>query len=200
MLKKFIFSVIAGSMILVVSAANASVILVTQGDQLIGADNVNVNGVLYDARFVEGTCEEVYGSCIQSSFTFTDSPTAFAASEALVNDVFVDGPAGMFDSSPILTLGCDIADRCDALTPYSLSDVGVLVTSGRSGFIESQDFAGFKTVLFTDPDTRTLFNDVYVTWTLSSATPPVEVSAPSILTIFVLALIGLGASRFKKQA
>ena len=97
------------------------VLQIDSAGQLTGARNVNVNGSLYDVSFVDGTCGDLYTGCDNSSdFVFTDLTTAKAAAQALLDFVFIDGPLGLFDSSPILTNGCFRRDFCTAITPFSV--------------------------------------------------------------------------------
>lgn len=73
--------------------------------QLMGADGVNVNGSLYNVDFLDGSCISLY-NC--GGFTFNTLTSATAASQALLDQVFLDGPLGQFDSKPTLTNGIEI--------------------------------------------------------------------------------------------
>ena len=107
------------------AAASAAVLLVDGGGQLTGARNVDVGGKLFDVQFVDGTCIGVFGGCDESSdFAFTNETDARAAGQALLDQVFLDTPEGMFDSDSDLTVGCtDTAGLfCNAVIPYAASD------------------------------------------------------------------------------
>jgi hypothetical protein len=80
-----------------VSAATLTV----TGGILTGATNVDVGGSFYDVVFVDGTCAAVFNGCDDpTDFIFPTSATAVAASQALIDQVFLDGPLGQFDSNP----------------------------------------------------------------------------------------------------
>ncbi|WP_371765499.1 PEP-CTERM sorting domain-containing protein [Massilia sp.] len=96
-------------------------ILQVKNDILIGAKNVVVNEQNYDVTFTGGSCTEAFGTCGLSSFYFRDFETAQAASQALVDQVFVNGSAGMFDKDSSLTNGCQTyASYCNVLTPVAM--------------------------------------------------------------------------------
>lgn len=83
----------------------AATLIVDGSGQLRGAAGVDVGGTLYDVTFREGTCTALFDGCDDpSDFTFTTLTDAQAASQALLNQVFIDGPAGNF-VSPSLTFG-----------------------------------------------------------------------------------------------
>ena len=97
------------------------------GGQLFGASGVDVGGTLYDVEFLDGSCITLFNGCDDvSDFTFQTSLAASVASQALLDQVFLDGPLGNFDSSPNLTNGCSIglaSTRCWSLTPYGPSSI-----------------------------------------------------------------------------
>jgi hypothetical protein len=86
--------------VLVASGAQAATLNVVDG-QLMGASGVNVDGNLYDVQFLDGTCIGLYNGCDEiSDFTFQTEASALLASQALLDQVFLDSPEGMFDSNP----------------------------------------------------------------------------------------------------
>ena len=97
---------------LLVPEAQAAVILNVDGSgQLIGAQNVDVGGTLYDVEFVDGTCIALFDACDDlSDFTFTTAAAAHLASTALLDQVFI----GAFDDFPILIL--PLSEAAPALT------------------------------------------------------------------------------------
>ncbi len=194
-----IFSGFVGLMALAMAgSANASVILITDiNDQLIGANNVEVNGTFYNVTFQDGSCASVFSGCDNAGddFDFTDSGGAQDASTALVLQVF--NPS-IFGSEPIRISGCDIAENCRVATPHALTlsinndllfnakianifsgssnTVGSLNSFPSSNFILSQ--GGF------DPDaTFARFTAV----TVESSIPE-----PRTLALFAIGLAGLG--------
>jgi hypothetical protein len=100
--------------------ADAAPILITSGGELIGANGVLVNGTLYDVEFVRhGGCPDD-GCDEQSDFTFQTLAAASAASQALLDQVFLDGgtAATAYDSNPALTAFCANPDICYTYTYY----------------------------------------------------------------------------------
>ena len=99
------------------SLADANpVLLVNGGGILTGARNVDVDGLFYDVKFVDGTCHDVFAGCdALSDFQFATFEGAVAAADALLKQVFVDVPSvGNFDTHPELTFGCTDASLCFA--------------------------------------------------------------------------------------
>ena len=93
------------------SSAQAAVILNVDGDgQLTGAQNVDVDGTLYDVEFTDkGSCITLFQGCDSSSdFVFAEDPsTALLAGQALLDQVLLDGVDGPFDTTTFLTFACD---------------------------------------------------------------------------------------------
>lgn len=110
-----------GALALVVclaSSANAATLNVV-GGQLAGASNVLVNGNLYDVEFLDGTCIALFTGCDEASdFTFPSFAAATLASQALLDQVFLDG-ANLFDTSPDLTNGVLTSVVGFLETPYT---------------------------------------------------------------------------------
>lgn len=103
----------------VASTASATAILqVNSSGILTGATGVNVGGKLYDVKFADGSCNFLFNNCVTSSFTFQSASTAILAAKALLDQVFVDGLAGNFDSTTNKILGCTGGSYCDAFVPY----------------------------------------------------------------------------------
>jgi hypothetical protein len=107
--------------ILISSSAQAASITLDATGVLLGAKNVIVNGAQYDVEFLDGTCADVFGACDIAQFAFATESDARAASAALLDQVFLDGALGNFDSNLKLTNGCNTAwdiDQCFVFTPY----------------------------------------------------------------------------------
>lgn len=107
--------------LLLSGASRASVMLNIdpRNNQLLGASGIDVNGVLYDVAFVDGTCQSVFSGCNESSdFTFTTSQDAEAATDALMNQVFAPNP--LYDTSPAFTFGISDPDEGLLITPWGL--------------------------------------------------------------------------------
>lgn len=180
-----------------VSVSQAAVLeLIVENGQLMGADNVSVGGSLYDVRFLDGTCIDLFNGCDENTvFTFNTEGDARLAATALIDTVFVDGADGLFDMTPSLTYGCESLD-CGVITPYQGIDSMVFlaveafndnpVGDGVFGASWSpfQDLTGFPSYVFAD-------------WSVSSAD---AVSAPSASIILLMSIAGLLVSQRRKQA
>jgi hypothetical protein len=119
--------VLAAVLVLVASGAQAATLNVV-GGQLMGATDVLVDGSLYDVQFLDGTCIDLYNGCDEDSdFTFQTEASAGMASQALLDQVFLDGVDGLFDSLPALTSGCGpyvsggVPLSCHLFTPYEIT-------------------------------------------------------------------------------
>lgn len=112
------FSLIAGS----VAAADLQV---NEFGKLTGAKNVNVGDKIYDIVFVDGTFENVFGSPLSpNAFFFNNITEAGAASQSLIDSVFVDSLDYSFDTDPELTLGCSDPNFCNVYTPFEYRSQG----------------------------------------------------------------------------
>jgi hypothetical protein len=104
----------------VVSPVAASSTLIVNGSgQLTGATGVFVNGTSYDVEFVDDRCTVIFSGCDSTSdFDFQNPTDAFAATQALLDQVFI----GQFDTDYSLTLGCPgvigITISCEVLVPF----------------------------------------------------------------------------------
>ncbi len=145
------------------------------GGNLLGATGVTVDGKLYDVSFQDGTCVSLFTGCDEvTDFVFQDAPSALLASTALMTEVFVDGPAGNFDSFPALTNGCLYEFYCDIWTPYSFPSPTEVSISGFENtdgcdcdeFFTKIGLRTDDTSVVSDPD-----REVYAVWTPSETTP-----------------------------
>ena len=124
-MRMFILSAV---LFFVAGAAQAATLNVV-GGQLMGASNVLVDGNLYDVQFLDGNCFDLYNGCAVESNDFPfpaplsgvgtpDVSVQNAVSQALLDQVFLDGVEGLFDSDPSLTNGCALSGFCQVATPY----------------------------------------------------------------------------------
>lgn len=173
------------AMIFATSAATAATLNVS-GGQLLGASGVDVGGELYDVQFVDGTCIALYTGC--SVFTFPTQASAEAASQALLDQVFLDVPAGSFDSNPALTNGCSASTRCSVLTPYAITS-----SSQASNISFGADVVQGA---FISPlqDQTDVSRRTWAVW--SSSTPIPE---PGTALLLGLGLVGLGSRRSRES-
>ena len=132
------------------------------GGQLLGASDVIVDGSLYDVEFLGGTCIALFNGCDDlSDFMFQSQAAAISASQALLDQVFLDGASGNFDSLPQLSFGCSDPSVCHVLTPYGF-------TATNPGIIETSDSRNFAS---PSSDNDAIFTkDVVVTFDLTTST------------------------------
>lgn len=113
---------------ILVSPAGAATLNVA-GGQLLGASDVLVGGNLYNVAFAQGTCIALFDDCDDSSdFTFTTQAAANLASQALLDQVFIDGGLGLFDTDPELTTGCTSVVQCFANIVYGLDGANLMTS------------------------------------------------------------------------
>lgn len=93
--------------------------------QLLGAKNVLSDGDFYDIVFLEGTCADLFDGCDDNSdFTFLNFLDSQEAAGALLEQVFIDGPDGQFDTDPELIFGCESFLICNAFMPFEIQTNG----------------------------------------------------------------------------
>ena len=191
-------AIVALSLFAVSVPVSAAPTLNVSGGTLVGASGVDVGGTLYDVEFVEGTCVTVFSGCdSDSDFQFTSYSAGLAASQALLDSVFVDGAAGSFDAFPWLTLGCGYNIECIVRTPTNLNPLYSAFVEGAIamnfwGTLADQK-SGFSVSINDDTalfDTARMH--VWARWTPSSAA---QVPGPGTLALLCLGLAGLAVSR-----
>jgi len=189
--------------------ASAAQLVVDGNGRLRGADDVRVGAGLYSVRFVELSCFEVYPDCKESTiFPFPDPFFALAASRALVDQVFLDGPDGLFDGEPRLTYGCPGIGSfdldCEAFTFYGATggqDEGALTGNGLA-FVavntRRNDGVGSTSVygLYDFGGPLVAPDRTMAVW----SGPAWQASEPGTLALLCLGLAGIGLSRRRKVA
>jgi len=173
-----------------ISTAHSAVIWNWDGTNLLGAQNVNVGGTLYNVDFIDGSCISLFSGCDElGDFDFNTKADALVASQALLDQVFIDGngaPA-LFDTDASLTNGCG-EFVCIAYTP-TLEILGVTgIASARNDNFEGGDAVGSGLLGPSDSTAVGVFpgRNVYADWTQVSAVP-----VPAAIWLFGTALVGL---------
>lgn len=165
-------------------------------EQLIGAKNVSVDGWLYDVYFVEGTCDFLWAGCDDSKFLFKDPGSATAASQALLDQVFLDlAPHIMLDTVPRLIFGIESNVFGGIWTPYERIDLALVLVAQAQNFAPNKiwrpDEALSNTSKLSYIDTSIDPTGVWAKW---------SVPEPSTFALFAAGLAGLGFSRRHKKA
>jgi hypothetical protein len=110
---------ILGLVVLLVNTAGtfaqaATTLVIDRSGMLTGAKNVLVGNSLYDVLFDDGNYSAIFSYRTNVIF---NSAMAKSASQALLDTVFLDSSAGLFDSHPGLIRGCYYDYLCEVLTP-----------------------------------------------------------------------------------
>lgn len=165
--------------------AHAAPILSVEDGKLVGAKGVMVSGKAYDVRFAGGTCTEVFGTCTSAAFFFHDMNMARAASQALSDQVFINGPVGEFDKYSNLTEGCETyLPHCFAFTPAYLDGSTVVGSSllNYSGRSRSEVYLSY----YQGGDTPSV-KLTYAQWSI----PGADLPEPGTSVLLAIALSGL---------
>lgn len=188
-------NILAAILMWVASSAmvSAAILTVDVGGQLTGASGVDVDGTDYDVAFLDSTCIALFDNCdAVSDFDFQTETQADAATEALFEQVFIDGPLGAFGTMPSLINGLEdsSSDIFFVITPYGFMLSGNLTCS--SAGLNSLGLPGFvQGPVCVSPADDLASNDrlVFAVWTPSRISPiPVPTSG-----VLWLSVLGLGA-------
>jgi len=156
---------------------------VISNGMLIGANNVEVDGKLYDARFVTGTYNDLFPSLL-----FDTYDKSFRASEALIDQVILNTPQIQIDVNAGSLNGCGIGfGACWLSTPYYVAGDSTVFTN--AALVQDLFPSGFsKTVIRVDSAltfNAVFGNNYYVIWNVSQVPEP-EVFMTMLAGIFAL--------------
>jgi len=180
-----------GALGLAMSPAQAVPTLLVDNGQLLGADNVNVAGNLFDVRFEEGSCIGLFGGCTSSSFSFPTQISASATAQALLDQVFIDSGSDLFDTVPTATFGCTVG-TCQIVIPFALLPGLVdTVTANNNNTIGSDSVSNLRTGRGTN--TGSQGSRVYAVFTESD-----DIPEPSVVAVFGIGLIGIAMARKRR--
>ena len=200
LIKSLLFS----CMLSLALSVNAAILNVSNG-LLIGAQDVLVDGINYDVDFVEGSCADVFSGCDEpTDFFFVTRNEAENAAQALLDQVFIDGPQGNFDSTITSIFGCEQATVvCVGVVTYQFGLFGGEQPGGLTTDVvlyarnfevgSSSDNVGGVTFMNTggligedttigSPDRR-----VWAVYSASSTAVPL----PAAVWLFISAITGL---------
>jgi hypothetical protein len=181
---------LVGLIVCFVASANAATLNVV-GGKLLGATGVDVGGALYDVEFVDGSCIALFDGCNElSNFSFITFDDALAASNALLEQVFV----GSFDLDPTLIAGCDVTPldpNCHAITNFSFIGQRVVGRSASNTPGEDSDYTHYSELDISDDDLSSKLSFTFARWS--------PVPEPSTASLLALGLVGIAAMRRRKS-
>lgn len=177
---------------------------------LYGATDVDVDGVLYDVAFLDGTLIELFGDVDENTVfpfvnpsDFPDNSLFLSAYEALDAQVFIDE----FDTTPDLTNGIGTSGAAYIWTPKWTNGPNPTSSVGIVGWVnndlDNNDYIfststnqSFDTGWWTDAGMPGADHTVYAVWTLAEPVP-----VPGTLSLLSIGLLGLaGVSRKRANA
>lgn len=200
--KRFFSSVVIFIFLMKSLAVYAANLIVDNNGQLLGANNIDINGQLFSVEFIDSSCIGAYNGCnTESDFTFNTLTDAIAASQALLDQVLINEGGYSYDDDPTLTFGCSNNGVCVVITAYGLTEVeGItkaLIGASFNRNLGSPD--GDDTVVTgvqgINDDFSAVSIAVYAVWTPQ----PLNVPTSHIGTVvlgFILLYLSKGRSGF----
>ncbi len=199
-IKRTLFSIVVfASLGGVAIPASASVEQIVENGILMGANNVDVNGTLFDVRFVDGLYDTVFP--IQPYWVTNNLQNYYDIELSLTDSVFVDSSAGAFDSRPELTNGCSWHEYCQILTPiYEYVDNGIqrFNSTGVVNFIGESD-SEYPVIGDRSVDYSNIYIYDYIVWAVWTPSVVAAVPEPSTYAMLGLGLLGIMRMRRRQQ-
>lgn len=195
------FSVLLCALLLWAGSSSAAVVLQVDQGKLIGATGVVVDGVSYGVSFSDGSYSSLYGN--SETFLFDTRAKAVLASQALLDQVFLDINGYLFDSSPKLTRGCPEPSYCGAATPYKLAPNYQVSTVLAVNFIHNGDVVSQSDMVFgRDQDISGTswpsYLYTYAVWSPASQSSS-SVPEPGALALVMLGVFGLLSRSWRRK-
>ena len=196
MIKKMLALVALFALSLPSNAATLDV----QGGQLVGVNDLDLNGSLYNVTFRASTCIAIWSGCdADADLDFQTSADALAAVNALA--AAIDGSS--YDDSPVLIAGITETFLGRIFVPY---EVGNTINGGPRRFLQVARLLNFQTgnfpadqtdtgaTNFSDNDYGSLGGGVWAQYDEITTVP-----VPAAVWLFGSAMLGLmGMARRKK--
>ena len=193
-------SALAGAVIFAMStsAATAANLNVVDGE-LRGATGILVGGQLYDVIFDPGSCFDLFSGCDDiGDLVFTTEEAAFSAGQALLDQVFLDGTLGDFDTAPDLTRGINRDEGGVPITPFEISEGAPGALAAGLENSSQERFDGRTLRAFVGAN-NTLENTNGQTWAVWSQSQTAVVPAPAAGLLLLTALGGFAALSRRKS-
>jgi hypothetical protein len=203
--------------LLALQSASAATLTLSDTGLLTGARGVIVSGQSYDVDFRDGTCTALFGGCDDAAdFVFNTQASAYAASQALLNQVF--NAFGSIDLDPALTRGCEASAyvwqgqtwaTCWVLTPLALPSPGQVSTYLVANDIrDGSDAVPVNTnfVISRSDDISSAVRSghawmsTWAVWRAAGSTAPQTVPEPTSLLLAALGLaLAAAAPRLQRR-
>ncbi|OUR77841.1 hypothetical protein A9Q83_10030 [Alphaproteobacteria bacterium 46_93_T64] len=172
-MKKLLYAAVTLFVLATGINANAAT-LNAAGGILYGASGVDVGGTLYDVEFLDGTCIALFDGCDDvTDFTFQTGAAANLASQALLDQVFINSSLGDFDASPEKTNGISNTHLGTIFTVYSYTApniIDMIITSNYKG-TNSDSYRTFLSYL-NHYDQTNLAIQTFARWTVTAVPLP----------------------------
>lgn len=178
-----------------IQTSAAATLLTDPSGQLLGAQDVDVDGRLYNVTFIDDSPRDIFADA--TNFDASNFADASLFADALLNQVLI----GVYSDDQTRTSGCESSNvsRCNILTPYSLNtNTGILESAAAVNWVATTQ-PGFDDTVSLDTtswsyDTSADNRRVYADWQLA------VVPIPAAAWLFGSALLGLaGIARRAKS-